>query len=257
MSTYECSKSHAAGLRVAPLPDMPGAAPSRFPSALSFGPRMFTDRRAAGRRLGEALLHHAHTDAIVLGLLRGGVLVAAEVARMLGATLDVWVVRKIGSPFQPELGMGAIAEGPAVFLDRATVRLIGVEARDILEVARREIAEVRRRVERFRAGRPPPELRGRTVILVDDGIAIGGTMRAAIRAVKRHEPARVVVAIPVAAPEIVEALRQEVDEVVCLHQPEPMYAIGLWYEDFRQVRDDEVVRILELDRSVRDPTTRR
>jgi putative phosphoribosyl transferase len=206
---------------------------------------MFADRRDAGRRLAQALIHHAGKNAIVLGLPRGGVTVADEVARVLGGTLDVWVVRKLGAPDQPELGMGAIAEGPAVVLDRSIVRLVGVSYRDLLGVARREMVEVRRRVERFRDGRPIPELRGRTVILVDDGIATGGTMRAAIRAVKKRRPERLIVAIPVAAPDVVDLLRREVDEVVCLHQPDDLAAIGLWYEDFRQVHDEEVIRILE------------
>lgn len=208
-------------------------------------PRMFADRRAAGRLLAQALIHHAGTNAIVLGLPRGGVPVADEIARVLGGTLDVWVVRKLGARIQRELGMDAIAEGPAVVLDPAAVRLLGVKSAQLLDVARHEMAEIRRRVERFRGDRSIPELRGRTVILVDDGIATGGTMRAAIRAVRKREPARLVVATPVAAPNIIAALRREVDEVVCLHQPEDLYAIGLWYEDFRQVSNEEVARMLE------------
>ncbi|HTR53566.1 MAG TPA: phosphoribosyltransferase family protein [Kofleriaceae bacterium] len=216
-----------------------------LPGDLSFRPRMFADRQAAGHLLAQALIHYAGTNAIVLGLPRGGVPVADEVARTLGATLDVWVSRKLGAPMQAELGMGAIAEGPAVVLDRSTVRLLGVNSAQLFAVAQREMAEVRRRVERFRGGRPVPELRDRVVILVDDGIATGGTMRAAIRAVKRRRPARLVVAVPVAAQDVVAALRGEVDEVVCLSAPENLYAIGLWYEDFRQVHDDDVVRILD------------
>lgn len=206
---------------------------------------MFADRRAAGRDLAQALLRYAGTRPVVLGLPRGGVPVAAEVARVLDGTLDVWVARKLGVPIQPELGMGAIAEGPAVFLDRSTVALVGITRAQLLEVARREMNEIRRRVERFRGGRTPPDLRDRTVILVDDGIATGGTMKAAVRAVKKRRPARLIVAIPVAAPDIVAEFRAMVDDVVCLHQPAALFAIGLWYEDFRQVRDDEVVRILE------------
>lgn len=205
---------------------------------------MFADRRAAGRELAQALIHHAGIDAVVLGLPRGGVPVADEVARTLGATLDVWVVRKLGAPQQPELGMGAIAEGPAVVLDRSIIRELGVSRAELLEVARAEMEEIRQRVQRLRSGRPPPELRGRTVIIIDDGIATGGTMRAAIRAVRKCRPAHLVLAAPVASPDIVQALGREVDEIVCLYQPERMYAIGLWYEDFRQVPDDEVARIL-------------
>lgn len=206
---------------------------------------MFADRRAAGRELAQALLRYAGTRPVVLGLPRGGVPVAAEVAQVLDGTLDVWVARKLGVPFQPEFGMGAIAEGPAVFLDRSTVAQVGITRAQLLEVARREMNEIRRRVERFRGGRPPPDLRDRTVILVDDGIATGGTMKAAVRAVKKRRPARLIVAIPVAAPDIVAEFRAMVDDVVCLHQPAALFAIGLWYEDFRQARDDEVVRILE------------
>jgi len=223
-----------------------------LPSELGARPRMFADRRAAGRTLGQALIHHAGMNAIVLGLPRGGVPVADEVARVLGGTLDVWVVRKLGTPFQPELGMGAIAEGPAVVLDRSIVRELGVSRADLFAVARREMNEVRRRVERFRSGRAAPDLRGRIVILVDDGIATGGTMRAAIRAVKMRRPAELVLATPVASPDILAVLRREVDEVVCLFQPEQLFAIALWYEDFRQVPDEEVVRILA--RAAQQPT---
>lgn len=206
------------------------------------GRRRFVDRRAAGRLLGQALRHHR--GAVVLGLPRGGVPVAEEVACAICGTLDVWVVRKLGAPMQPELGMGAIGEGPAVVIDRAIVRHLGVTRAELLAVARREMAEVRRRVERYRGDRPAPELRDQVAILVDDGIATGGTMRAAIRGVRRQRPARLVVATPVASPDIVARLRLEADEIVCLVEPAHLYAIGLWYEDFEQTRDEEVVRIL-------------
>jgi putative phosphoribosyl transferase len=206
---------------------------------------MFADRRSAGRLLAQELLRYAGTDPIVLALPRGGVPVADEIARTLSGTLDVWVARKLGVPFQPELGMGAIAEGPAVVINRSTLELAGVTRSQLLDVARREMNEIRRRVERFRAGRTPPDLRDRTVILVDDGIATGGTMRAALRAVQKHRPAHLIVAVPVAPPDTIAELRGQVDDVVCLREPDPLYAIGLWYEDFRQVHDEEVVRILE------------
>lgn len=189
-------------------------------------------------------MHHVDSRPIVLGLPRGGVVVADEVARALGGTLDVWVVRKLGAPYQPELAMGAIAEGPAVVLERSIVEGVGVTRSELFEVARAEMEEMRRRVQRFRRGQPVPDLGGRVVILVDDGIATGSTMRAAIRAVQKHRPARLIVATPVASPDVVQSLARDVDEVVCLYQPRPMYAIGLWYEDFQQVPDEEVARIL-------------
>jgi putative phosphoribosyl transferase len=177
--------------------------------------------------------------------------VADEVARGLRGTLDVWIVRKLGAPFQPELGMGAVAEGPAVILDRSIVRGLGVSRADLFDVARREMEEVRRRVELLRRGHDAPDLRDRIVILVDDGIATGGTMRAAIRAVKKRRPARVVVATPVAPPDVIDDLQCEVDDVVCLYQPVMLHAIGLWYEDFEQVSDGEVIRILAASRQRR------
>jgi putative phosphoribosyl transferase len=216
-----------------------------------YQPRRFVDRRSAGRELAEALHAYAGTNPLVLGLPRGGVPVADEIARALGGTLDVWVVRKLGAPMQPELGMGAIAEGPAVVLDRHILRHINVDRAAVVAVARREMSEVARRVERFRKGRAAPEVRGRVVIMVDDGIATGGTMRAAIRAVRKRRPKRLVVAVPVAAPDVVHMLQRQADEVICVQQPPQLYAIGLWYEDFQQVPDSEVARILGGEHGVR------
>jgi len=210
---------------------------------------MFADRREAGRLLAGALTRYAGTDPIVLGLPRGGVPVADEVAELLGGTLDVWVTRKLGVPGHEELGMGAVSEGPAVVIEHGIVDPLCISREQIFAVAHREIAELRRRVQRFRPGGEMPRLAGRTVILVDDGIATGGTVRAAIHGVKKAGPARVVLAVPVAPPEVVAALRPEVDDLVCLRQPPDLMAIGLWYEDFRQVSDDEVVHILERRRA--------
>ena len=211
----------------------------------ALGNQMFVDRRDAGRQLAQALIHHAGTNALVLGLPRGGVPVADEVARALGATLDVWVVRKLGVPADPELGMGAIAEGPAVFLDRELVSELGIPSSQVLRAARGALEELGRLVASLRGDRPQPDISGQRVILVDDGVATGATMRAAVRAIKRHQPAWLVIAIPVAAPDTVAALQREVDEVVCLHQPRDLRAVGAWYEDFRQVSTEEVGRILQ------------
>lgn len=211
--------------------------------------RIFQDRREAGRLLARKLQHHAGTNAVVLGLPRGGVPVADEIARAIGGTLDVWVVRKLGAPQQPELGLGAIAEGPAAVIDDDLVAVLGVTSAQLTAIAQREMAEVRRRVELLRGGRPAPSLQGRNVIIVDDGIATGGTVRAAVRAVRAQEPARVVVATPIASPDVIARLRVDADEVVCLHEARDLVAIGLWYHDFEQVADDEVTRILDRARA--------
>jgi putative phosphoribosyl transferase len=209
------------------------------------GSKAFPDRRSAGRMLGRALLAHAGSHPIVLALPRGGVPVADEIARMLGGTLDVWVARKLGTPMHPELGMGAVGEGPAVVIDRGLVRMLEITRPDLVAVARRELAEVHRRIQVYRGHRRCPDLHGRTVILVDDGIATGGTMRAAIRGVKKQRPAQLIVAIPVGAPEVIAGLRRDVDEVVCLHEPHRLAAVGYWYVDFDQLDDGQVIRILE------------
>ena len=209
----------------------------------------FENRTEAGRTLGRALLTYAGRDLLVLGLPRGGVPVAFEVADMLAAPLDVWVVRKLGVPFQPELGMGAIAEGPAVYLDRDLVARLGLSSREVMDVVRREGDEVRRRVSRFRGARPAPEVKGRTVLLVDDGIATGGTTRAAVKGLRKRGATELVLAVPVASPEVISTLRPLVDDIVCLFRPRDLVAIGVWYEDFQQVPDLEVTRLLELART--------
>ena len=205
----------------------------------------FRDRRHAGRVLASALSHHAGRPEVqVLALPRGGVPVGYEVAEALGAPLDVLVVRKLGVPGQEEYAMGALAGGGVRVLDDAVVRLFDIEPEAIEAVARREQRELERRERLYRAGRPAPGLRGRTVILVDDGLATGSTMRAAVRGLRALRPARIVVAVPTAAAETCEALRQEADEVVCARTPRPFRAVGLWYEDFSQTGDDEVRALL-------------
>ena len=206
--------------------------------------RQFADRRSAGQRLAEALRHYEGARAIVFGLPRGGVPVADEIARAIGAPLDVWLVRKLGMPIQPELGMGAIAEGAALVLDPALVKWSGAGPREVRALVHRKAAEIRRRARLYRGDQPPPDVAGKTVILVDDGIATGNTLTAAVRGARRRGAARVVIAAPVAAAEAAGNLRAVADEVVCLSTPEQLISVSAWYQDFRQLGDDEVVQIL-------------
>jgi len=211
----------------------------------------FRDRGDAGRRLAEALEPLRDSDPFVLALPRGGVPVGFEIAQALGAPFDVWLVRKVGVPWHPELGLGAVAEGGFVHLNRMVLDHVGL-SRDHLEHAIEEKQnEVEERVHLFRGHRPPPDLRGRTVILVDDGVATGGTVRAAVQSIREHAPASVVLAVPVAAPDALEALTPEVDEIVCLHTPPALYALGVWYVDFSPVSDDRVVQLLGRARTPR------
>ncbi|HEX8436431.1 phosphoribosyltransferase [Archangium sp.] len=204
----------------------------------------FQDRREAGREVAALLTKYREESPLVLGLPRGGVPVAYEIARTLGAPLDVWVVRKVGTPGQPELGLGAVAEGGALFLDRGMMRSLGVSEAEVMRTAEREADEVFARVARFRGSHPAPSLEGRTVILADDGVATGGTMRAAIRALRERRPRSIVLAVPVGAVESLESLRPEVDDLVCAHPAEFMMSVGEFYDDFRQTQDSEVQELL-------------
>lgn len=206
----------------------------------------FHDRLDAGRQLATKLSRYAgRDDVLVLGLPRGGVPVAAEVARALDAPLDVFVVRKLGVPFHEELAMGAIATGGARVVDHALIRQLGLSGGDVERVTAKEERELRRRERLYRGERPSPDIAGRTVLLVDDGLATGASMRVAVTALREERPASVVVAVPIAPRETCEMLRGEADDVVCAVTPEPFHAVGLWYRDFSQTSDAEVHDILE------------
>jgi predicted phosphoribosyltransferase len=208
-------------------------------------PGLFRDRREAGRLLAAKLTAYANRpDVIVLALPRGGVPVAYEVARALGAPLDVFVVRKLGVPGYEELAMGAVATGGVRVLNDQLVNRLGIPDHLIDAVAAREQQELARRERLYRSGRPPLDVRNRTVILVDDGLATGATMHAAIAALRQLHPARIVVAVPTASPETCEEMRAEVDDVICAITPEPFHAVGRWYQDFSQTTDEEVQDLL-------------
>lgn len=210
----------------------------------------YRDRKEAGQRLAERLLDYRdRPGVVVLGLPRGGVVVAYEVARRLHAPLDVFLVRKLGAPGQEELAMGAIASGGVRVLNPAVVEACGIPADLIEEITEQERRELERRDKLYRGDRPPLGVEGRTVILVDDGIATGATMRAAVAALRRLNPARIVVAAPVAAPQACEFLAEEADEAVCDFLPDPFYSVGLWYEDFTQNSDEEIRELLERSRA--------
>jgi putative phosphoribosyl transferase len=216
--------------------------------ATPLGDRMtaaFCDRKEAGRRLAAELRDYAgQRDVIVLALPRGGVPVASEVARELGAPLDVFVVRKVGVPWHEELAMGAIASGGVRLLNEELIRAYRIDPADVEQAMRREQEELERRELLYRGGRPFPDLRNKTVILVDDGLATGSTMRVAVEALRKEEPARIVVAVPVASPETCDAFRDVADDIVCAITPEPFYAVGMWYDDFSQTTDEEVHELL-------------
>lgn len=206
---------------------------------------LFHNRREAGRELAKRLAEFAgRQDVLVLALPRGGVPVAYEVAEALKAPLDVFVVRKLGVPGYEELAMGAVASGGVRVLNRQTVEQLQISDRIIDQVTSKEQKELARRESLYRNGRPPPEVHGRTAILVDDGLATGATMKAAIEALRQQQPASIIVAVPVAAAETCEALRDLADEVICAFTPEPLYAVGAWYVDFSQTSDEEVRSLL-------------
>jgi putative phosphoribosyl transferase len=208
--------------------------------------RPFADRREAGKELaGKLSAYRGRQDVVVLALPRGGVPVAFEIAEALDAPLDIFVVRKLGMPGHPEFAMGAIASGGVRVLSEDVIRSWSIPDSEIEAVARQELAELQRREREYREGRPLTDLHGKAAILVDDGLATGSTMRAAVQAVRVHTPARVVVAVPVGAPSTCEEFSDITDETVCARTPEPFSAVGLWYRDFSQTTDVEVRALLQ------------
>jgi predicted phosphoribosyltransferase len=206
----------------------------------------FQDRRDAGRKLAQKLSAYAgRPDVLILALPRGGVPVAYEVARALTVPLDIFIVRKLGLPGREELAIGAIASGGVRVLNNDIIRMLGIPEEVINFVAKRELQELQRREKLYRGDRSSPELRDRTVILIDDGLATGASMRAAVTRLRTQHAARIVVAVPAAAQETCDALRTEVDEIVCAITPEPFYGVGRWYKDFSQVTDEEVRILLQ------------
>jgi predicted phosphoribosyltransferase len=215
---------------------------------------LYRDRRDAGEKLADSLQDLRGTrDLLILALPRGGVPVAEPVARRLGAPLDVFMVRKIGLPGHEELAMGAVASGGIVLVNPALVEQMPEEQfRWALE---RAVNELNERERLYRGGRPPPDVAGRTVVLIDDGLATGATMRAAVEALRRRGPRQIIVGVPIASPETCEELAREVDRVVCAATPQPFHAVGLWYQDFSPTSDEEVRRILASVGSGREERT--
>jgi putative phosphoribosyl transferase len=207
---------------------------------------IFRDRTDAGKQLAARLAKYANrSDVLVLALPRGGVPVAYEVAKQIGAPLDVFLVRKLGVPGYEELAMGAIASGGVRVINEDVVRQLDIPGEVIDLVAAEEQRELKRRQRAYRDDLPPPDVKGRTVILIDDGLATGSTMRAAAVALRKQGPARIVIAVPVAAAQTCDEFREEVDEILCAVTPEPFRGVGLWYEDFSQTTDEEVRALLE------------
>ena len=206
---------------------------------------VFMDRRDAGQQLAVKLIGYKNKNPFVLGIPRGGVVVAAEVARELGAPLDVIIPRKIGAPFNKELAVGAVAPDGTTIFDERALFMLGLKKADLEDQVRHELEEISRRSNTYRGNRKPPVLQGETVIMVDDGIATGMTARAALESVRKMGPESMVLAVPVASAEAVSQLNQYVDELVCLLVPDVFYAVGQFYKDFRQTSDEEVINVMK------------
>ena len=214
---------------------------------------LFRDRHDAGKRLAEQLSEYAgEPDLLVLALPRGGVPVAYEVAKALDAQLDIFLVRKLGVPGHEELAMGAIATGGVRVLNESVVSALQIPRKVIDAVAHEEQEELERRERAYRGDRPRPQIEGRTVILVDDGLATGASMRAAVAGLREQNPARIVVGVPTAAPETCEMFEDEVDDIVCAATPQPFFGVGFWYANFSQTTDDEVRRLLKASAAAKE-----
>ena len=206
---------------------------------------IFRDRTEAGQILASKLTKYLNqVNTIILALPRGGVPVAYEIGKQLGLPVDIFVVRKLGVPGHEELAMGAIASGGVRHINRDVVDQLRIDSETIDIASRREQKEIERREQLYRGQRPPVDVRNKTVILVDDGLATGSTMRVAIAALRQHRPARIVVAVPAAAPQTCSEIADEVDEIICAATPEPFYAVGQWYQEFSQTTDEEVRELL-------------
>ena len=205
---------------------------------------LFNDRQEAGRLLAEKLEFLKGKDVIVLAVPRGGVVVAAEVARALGAPLDVYITRKIGAPYNEELAIGAVAPDGSTVLDQGLVSSLGVSPQYIEKETARQKTEIERRLKKYRGEAPPPRLAGRHVILVDDGVATGATTLAALRALRKQKPQKLILAVPVGPPDSIQMLSVEADQVVCLATPEPFWAVGRFFVDWSQTSDEEVIALL-------------
>jgi predicted phosphoribosyltransferase len=225
----------------------------RRPLTQKTPPKYFRDRVDAGAQLAEALGAYRGQDALVLGIPRGGVPVAAEVARGLQGELNLVVARKLGAPGHEELAIGAVTANGGQYLNEELIQDIGVSPRYLDAVIAKQMAEAQRREATLRGSAPRPRVAGRLVIVVDDGLATGATARAAVRSVRKQQPVRLILAVPVGAPESCEALKPEVDDLVCLSQPALFFAVGLWYENFEPTEDAEVKRIVEAAYAARSP----
>nr|WP_247555395.1 phosphoribosyltransferase [Bradyrhizobium sp. 138] len=224
---------------------------SPLSKAVADAESVFADRQDAGRRLASALMKFRDANPIVLGLPRGGVPVAFEVAQRLNAPLDVALVRKIGAPGHEELGLGAVVDGanPQVVMNEEIVREVRPDAAYLKAETSRQLAEIERRRRLYRDGKPPLDIAGRTVVVIDDGIATGGTVKAVLRALAKAKPSYLVLAVPVAPRESLDELGAEADEVICLMSPDPFFAVGIHYRDFRQTSDQEVADLLRRGRT--------